>query len=170
MSSSIQLVIQNRQSAIPVAVDLLEERLRRAIAVEEPASANVTVRLVDDPEIHRLNREFLGHDWPTDVITFFDDPPTTVGADPHRGRHRHLTGELAVSVDTAAREAVRQGWGVDDELLLYCVHGWLHLCGYDDLTDDERPWMRRRERQLLALFGLTPTDLEDEASFPDDDL
>lgn len=160
--SSIQLSIQNRQSALPVDVDSLEQRLRRAIAVEDAASADVTVLLVDDPEIHRLNREFLDHDWPTDVITFFDDEADAVGAGPrYRARGQHVAGELVVSVETAAREAVRQGWRVDDELLLYCVHGWLHLCGYDDLTDDERPFMRQRERELLAPFGLTPTDLED---------
>ncbi|HET6426577.1 MAG TPA: rRNA maturation RNase YbeY [Planctomycetaceae bacterium] len=159
---STHLSIQNRQSAVPVDIGSLEQKLRQAIAVEETASVDVTVLLVDDVEIHRLNREFLNHDWPTDVITFFNDDTPAVGTDPdRRGRGRHLTGELVVSVNTAEREAVRQGWRVDDELLLYCVHGWLHLCGYDDLTDDERPLMRQRERELLALFGLTPTDLED---------
>ena len=52
------------------------------------------------------------------------------------------------------------GWAAEDELLLYVVHGLLHLCGYDDLTDGARPVMRRRERQVLAYWQLTPTGLE----------
>ncbi len=132
------------------------------IAAEEPASAELTVVLVDDAEIHRLNREFLGHDWATDVITFFDDAPAdgtpSTGV---RGRGKKISGELVLSVETARREAARQGWDIGAELLLYCVHGWLHLCGYDDLTDVERPQMRQREREVLQLFGLAPANLEE---------
>ncbi len=156
------LTIQNRQTRWSVNLTDLEQRLRTAIAAEAPAAAEIAVVLVDDAEIHRLNREFLNHDWPTDVITFFDDSPEEIrDFGPIRGYGRAIAGELVVSVETAFREARRQGWGIDDELLLYCVHGWLHLCGYDDLTDDERPQMRRREREVLGLFGLSPQDLED---------
>lgn len=161
-SSPIQVSILNRQSDESVNVETLEQWFRRAIAAEDPATAEVTIILVDDAEIHRLNREFLDHDWPTDVITFFDEETAPFSpTDERRGRGRHIAGELVISVTTARREATRQGWGVDEELLLYCVHGWLHLCGYDDLTDNERPLMRQRERELLALFGLTPLNLED---------
>lgn len=156
------LTIDNRQTLCPVDVARLEERLRVAIAAEEPASAEIAVVLVDDAEIHRLNREFLNHDWPTDVITFFDEmPEESRDFGEIRGRGRSIAGELVLSVETAGREAARQGWGIDDELLLYSVHGWLHLCGYDDLSDDERPHMRRREREVLGLFGLSPANLED---------
>ena len=71
-----------------------------------------------------------------------------------------MDGELIVSTETAVREAHAHGWLAEDELILYVVHGLLHLCGYDDLTDDARPLMRSRERQMLALWELTPTGLE----------
>lgn len=158
----LQITVQCRQTMIPVDTARLEQRLRRALSDEQPMSAELTIVLVDDEEIHRLNREFLNHDWPTDVITFFDESPEMPGNRPTlRGSGRNIAGELVVSVETAQREAVRHGWGIDDELLLYSVHGWLHLCGYDDLTDDERPQMRRREREVMGLFGLTPQNLED---------
>lgn len=156
------ITIHCRQTNCSVDTVCLEQRLQMAISAEAPASAELTIVLVDDTEIHRLNREFLNHDWPTDVITFFDESPEEIGDfDVVRGRGREIAGELVVSVETAQREAARHGWGIDDELLLYCVHGWLHLCGYDDLTDNERPHMRHREREVLGLFGLSPQNLED---------
>lgn len=159
---SISLTIDNGQSICRIDTARLQARLKVAIAADSPQSAELTVRLVDDPEIHRLNKTFLDHDWPTDVITFFDD--ITDGPLPSAipfGKDRQIGGELVVSVETALREAEAVGWSLDDELLLYCVHGWLHLCGYDDLTDEARPVMRQRERDILALFGLTPTHLEE---------
>lgn len=58
-----------------------------------------------------------------------------------RGSGRVIAGELMVSAETALRETQLRAASVNDELLLYCVHGWLHLCGYDDLTGAERPLM-----------------------------
>ncbi|MDZ4685638.1 MAG: rRNA maturation RNase YbeY [Planctomycetaceae bacterium] len=156
------LSIDNRQS-LPVAESLLVEQLTAALQQEQVATAEVTIALVGDAEIHRINREFLGHDWPTDVISFSyaDDESTGGNTAGTRGAGRKLDGEIVVSVETAARCAAAHGWSLHAELLLYCVHGLLHLCGYDDLSDDERPLMRRRERELLAAFGLTPQNLEE---------
>jgi probable rRNA maturation factor len=154
------LTLHNRQS-IPIDERLLIEQLTAVLQAEHIAAAEVVMALVDDAEIHRINREFLEHDWPTDVISFSyaenDEIPQGTGL---RGAGRTLDGELVVSVETAARCAGVHGWSFHAELLLYCVHGLLHLCGYDDLTDDERPVMRRRERELLAAFGLSPVNLE----------
>lgn len=157
----LNLHIDNRQNVHAVDIAALHQRLTAVISAERSASADVTVVLVDDAEIHRLNRTFLGHDWPTDVVTFpAEDAGYSGDCAALRGQGRFIAGELAVSVDAAVREAAAHGWRLADELLLYCVHGWLHLCGYDDLSDAERPQMRRRERELLALFGLSPTELE----------
>ena len=71
-----------------------------------------------------------------------------------------VEGELIVSTETALREAAAHGWSPHDEVLLYVVHGVLHLCGYDDLTDEARPAMRVREREVLAGWQLVPTGLE----------
>ncbi len=135
-----------------------DERLRniieRVLLEERISSADISLALVDDAEIHRINREFLGHDYPTDVISF-------VLGDPSQALPReHLEGELVVSAETAIREASAHGWSAADELLLYVVHGLLHLCGYDDLTDEDRPVMRSRERQVLSYWQLMPTGLE----------
>jgi probable rRNA maturation factor len=97
---------------------------------------------VDDETIHGLNRRFLDHDFPTDVITF-----------PLEEEDGHLEGEIVASFDTARREAGRFGWPAADELLLYVIHGALHLLGYDDTTADAAGQMREQERVMLAHFG-----------------
>ena len=71
-----------------------------------------------------------------------------------------LTGELIVSAEMAAATAAETGGDPGDELALYIVHGLLHLCGYDDLSDPQADGMRRREGELLAACGRSnPFDL-----------
>jgi probable rRNA maturation factor len=117
---------------------------RRALEAEGVSRAEVSIAVVDDPTIHGLNRRHLDHDWPTDVISFALSEP---GDDA-------LSGELIVSAETAARMAERDGVPAWTELVLYTVHGLLHLCGFDDLTEDGAAAMRRREGELLAAEGL----------------
>lgn len=125
-----------------------EARLRRAVAAvlgdAGIARGSVSIAVVDDPKIHELNRQFLAHDYPTDVLSF------VLEAQPGE-----LEGEVIVSADTAARMAASFDWTADDELLLYVIHGTLHLVGYDDLEDEPRQQMRAAEQRYLALFGLT---------------
>lgn len=180
--------ISNRQSVCEVDERRLRDAVGRVLTGERIAFATISLALVDDSEIHRINREFLGHDYPTDVISFrlgggnqeTEDwrQETEAGVEefetdalgqraaslpplnPQPSTFNHLDGELIVSTETAQREAAAHGWTVDDELLLYVVHGMLHLCGYDDLTDEARPIMRAREREVLSAWQLVPTGLE----------
>lgn len=126
-----------------------EARLHRAVAAVLAdagiARGSVSIAVVDDPKIHELNRQYLAHDYPTDVLSF------VLEAQPGE-----LEGEVIVSADTAARMAESFHWTADDELLLYVIHGTLHLVGYDDLDDEPRQQMRAAEQRYLALLGLTP--------------
>jgi len=104
-------------------------------------SLTVSISIVDDPTIHRLNREHLDHDWPTDVISFVFDSD-----------NGHIDGEIIASLDTAARLAQQAACSTEDELLLYIIHGLLHLAGLDDVVQEDRVKMRQTERDcLLAL-------------------
>ena len=109
--------------------------------------ASISIALVDDATIQRVNRRHLGHDWPTDVISFPLSEP---------GRP-DLAGELVVSAEMAAATARRGGVDPWAELALYVVHGLLHLCGYDDRAAADVDAMRRRESEILAREGLTNT-------------
>ena len=105
--------------------------------------AEISVALVSDPEIHDVNKAHLQHDYPTDVISF----DLTEQED-------RLEGEIIASVETADRDAPEHGWGGDDELLLYIVHGMLHIVGLRDKSTAEIQEMRAAERHYLSLFGL----------------
>lgn len=139
------LSITNVQSAHPIEDDRLEAVVRAILEGERVRSAKVSVAIVDDATIHRLNREYLQHDEPTDVLSFVLE-----------ANEKTLEGEIVVSVDTAAAAAARFGWTTADELLLYVVHGTLHLLGYDDQTPAALREMREQERHYLLAFGLTP--------------
>lgn len=188
--SEIHIEITIRKPMDCIDADLLRQGVERVLTSEGIEQADVSLAIVDDREIHRVNREFLGHDYPTDVISFLLSSPDreTLEADdsaaalstptesPEKEEQSgsegeeqqldqifsagRLQGELIVSVDTAIREAHVHGWSPRAELLLYVVHGMLHLCGYDDLTDDARPLMRLKEREILATWGFCPTGLE----------
>jgi probable rRNA maturation factor len=90
------------------------------------------ISLVDDTTIARLHEEFMGIPGATDVITF-----------------QH--GEIIVSLDTAARVAAGLGRSTADEVLLYCIHGLLHLYGYDDTTPSARAAMHARQDELAEM-------------------
>ncbi len=106
---------------------------------------DVSIAIVDDPTIHQLNREHLEHDWPTDVISFvFEVDPSKT----------HIEGEIIASMDTAVRMSPEAGWSPEDELLLYIVHGLLHLAGLDDIQPEDQLAMRAAERECLLALGV----------------
>lgn len=106
-------------------------------------SLTVSISIVDDATIHRLNREHLDHDWPTDVISFVFD-----------NEGGQVDGEIIASVDTAARLAQQAAWPTNDELLLYIIHGLLHLAGLDDINAEDRDKMRQAERECLIALAV----------------
>jgi probable rRNA maturation factor len=136
--------ISNRQTLL--AID--GERMRAAVVavLEEEGLENaaIDVAVVDDATIHDLNRRFLNHDEPTDVLSFL------------LGKENGVEGDVIVSAETALRLAGRYDWRTADELLLYVIHGTLHLVGYDDLDSTARAEMRCREKHFLAALGLHP--------------
>lgn len=152
--SPYQIFIANRQRAVRIDLRAISALARETLALERVTAAEVSVAFVDDAQIHEINRAYLNHDFPTDVITFRLD-----GNEPHgqagargtvrRGAGQTIDGEIVISAETAARTATELGTTTEHELCLYLVHGLLHLCGYDDLTPREKRLMRRREAEML---------------------
>ena len=103
---------------------------------------HVTVLLTSDMAIRRLNRQFRGKNKPTDVLSF---PAISVGDE-------EITGDLAISVETARKQAREQGHALSVEIKILMLHGLLHLAGYDHETDSGQ--MARRERLLRGRLGL----------------
>lgn len=168
MTSPYQIQITNQQANAPVDEAQLLHCARETLRQAGIARAEISIAIVDDPAIHEINRTHLQHDYPTDVISFLldsgvADPRSVTQAGPKgRGQGLWIDGEIILSADTAIREAQEYGWDASSEMALYVVHGLLHLCGYDDLTDEEQAIMRDREREILTSLGLSPQYSEDE--------
>jgi probable rRNA maturation factor len=142
---------RHRNVAISISIDQTahtvdEQQFRQAIADivhDSPfVSAVISVAVVDDATIHDLNRRFLQHDYPTDVLSFVLEDDGS-----------HLEGEIVISADTAARVADELDWSCAAEQLLYVIHGTLHLVGFSDTTPAEAADMRTAEARYLLRLG-----------------
>lgn len=142
-ADAINVEISDTQGHLRVECADLIALVRDVLTAEGHTRASISIALVDQAAIHAINRAHLGHDWPTDVISF----PFTEPGDPE------LAGELVVSAELAAAMAAQIGVDPRDELALYIVHGLLHLCGYDDQSDSDAAAIRRREDELLSACG-----------------
>lgn len=107
-----------------------------------------TCLLTDDKELQRLNRDFLSHDYPTDVLSF-----PSLEEDPSLG-------EMAISLDRAREQATNLGHSLETEVQILMLHGLLHLLGMDHETDGGK--MRRTETKWRKIFGL-PSGLIERA-------
>jgi probable rRNA maturation factor len=120
----------------------------------------VHVLLADDATLKRLNRTFRGQNKATDVLSFPAGPTTVFFGDP---AGPGLAGDLAISLETAARQAVRFGHSLRDEVRVLLLHGTLHLAGFDHERDAGE--MAAREAELRRKLGL-PTSLIARVSAP----
>ena len=135
-----------------------DERLMAAIRAtlrrHQASRGRISVALVDDAHITRLNEIHLKHQGPTDVLAY--DLRDRAGEEFSSSSAGEIDGDIVVSVDTAVREAKARGHRVDLELALYVVHGTLHLLGYDDRTEEEATRMHDMEDEILVALGLGP--------------
>ena len=146
----------NRQTRYPIQQDRLREVAHQILVDAGYSQGHLSLAVVDDSEMHQLNRQYLQHDYPTDVLSFLLEETD-----------ERVEGEVIVSADTAQREAERWSWLVNDELLLYVVHGTLHLTGMDDHEPEDRLAMRQAESKYLAQYGLEhrfDSEEQDEAT------
>jgi probable rRNA maturation factor len=126
----------------------LKRQLSRCARRVRTRLRELSVALVDSRTISRLHRQFLGVGGPTDVLTF---PLETSGRPP-----RAVSGEVVLCVPLARRRAAANGIGDADELLLYALHGLLHLSGYEDATAKGFGRMHRAEDHILKSIGVGP--------------
>jgi probable rRNA maturation factor len=122
----------------------MREIVRTVLDGEDEPQAEVSLAFVDNTTIHTLNKRYLQHDEPTDVLSF---PLSEPGA-------AKLSGELVIGAEVALAQARERGHDVQAELALYVIHGLLHLCGYDDHDEAGAAAMRERERHYLRQLGL----------------
>jgi probable rRNA maturation factor len=134
------IAVANRQKLLKIDVRLLKRYVRQILDDASIASSDISIAVVDDREIARVHGEFLDDPTPTDVISFILDCSDG-----------HLEGEIVASAETAQARAAEYEQSPERELLLYVIHGALHLVGYDDTTAAERKKMRAQEKHYLAI-------------------
>ena len=113
-----------------------------ALGHGDRSDLRVDLVFVDDPTLRDLHEQFLDDPTLTDVMAFDYSQAEEASLDPEA--------EVYVSVDRVRAVALERGERAHDELLLYIVHGSLHLCGFDDHTEEDRDEMRAAERVVLA--------------------
>jgi probable rRNA maturation factor len=139
----IRVKIANQQEAVPIDFARLKETARVVLESEKVKDAQISLAFVDNATIHRLNKQFLNHDEPTDVLSFPMSAPNA----------RTLEGEIVIGTEVAKEQAAERGHDVGAELALYVIHGLLHLCGYDDHEPDDIQRMRESEQYFLRELG-----------------
>lgn len=149
-------------AVVPAAIALdaslarvIAAAIRAANEVAGPAQGSVTLVVDDDERIRRLNKLWRGADRPTNVLSF---PSPAVQPGPAR-----YIGDIAISHETAAREAEAEGKTLADHIAHLSVHGFLHLLGYDHVTDADATKMERLERAILARLGVADPYVAQEA-------
>lgn len=110
----------------------------------------ITVRLTDDAELHRLNLKFRGKDRPTDILSFPSGPFDPPG------------GDIAIALETAATAAAKRSQPIEAHVQRLIVHGVLHLLGHDHAVEHDSAAMERLEREAMAQLGLPDPYADDE--------
>ncbi len=135
---TIRVSIACPQESVEIDPKRLRDTARAVLEGEGIRDGEISLAFVDNATIHQLNKRYLDHDEPTDVLSF-----------PLSESDKRLAGELVIGAEVARDHAAGSGHDVQAELALYVIHGLLHLCGYDDHTSKDAEAMRERERHYL---------------------
>lgn len=121
-----------------------------------PENAEISITVVDDQKIRDINREYRGKDTVTDVISFAleDDEDIFMMLDNEEGDIPRDLGDIFLSYDKAVEQAEDYGHSVDRELGFLLVHGFLHLNGYDHMTEADEKEMFSLQEEILREYGL----------------
>lgn len=142
----MKIIVKNLQRKISVKPAEIKKVIFKALRFEKiNRSGEISVLLVNDQKIKRLNLAYLGKNSPTDVISFDNSI-----------NKNKIFADIVISVDTASRNARIFRTTPLYELYLYVVHGLLHILGYDDKRKKDRLDMHKKQEYLLKILNLLP--------------
>lgn len=153
------ITLENDQDKLRISEEL-EKLLTAGLNVvamlhKLPVQTEVDITIVDDAEIHTLNRDYRNVDRSTDVLSFALDEESEEEPEFVGGPEEHLLGDIVISAETAARQAEEFGHGLEREIVYLAVHGLLHLLGYDHMNDADKAVMRAKEEEALREIRLS---------------
>jgi probable rRNA maturation factor len=137
----VKVEIANLQKYYKIK-DYKIKQVVKEVLGKKSSSAKLSFAFVDNNEIKRLNKKYFDTDDVTDVIAF-----------PLDNHKNALNGEIVVSVETAVDTADKENVDVEGEIILYVVHGLLHLLGYSDVDRDDAVIMHEKESKILKALG-----------------
>lgn len=141
----MSLAVRFDQGVKGISSAWVKKIVSNTLKVEGKAKAWVSVFLTTDKEIRAINKKYLSHDYPTDVISFgLDESPTAA-------KILNL-GDVVVSVQTAKRVSEELGISFREELARYLVHGTLHLLGYEDKSKKDYRQMHSQQEKILKMI------------------
>ena len=144
------------ESEFPISEDLLKRAVSAALVHQSVSlDSELTVVLADDARLHELNRDYLGVDAPTDVLSF---PASET--DPETGAP--YIGDILISVPRAQAQADTGGYPLESEVQLLVVHGVLHLLGHDHAQAKEKARMWKAQAEILERLGLGQIQIREE--------
>jgi len=139
------ILITNRQAIARLDIPSLRRSVRRILKHLGRGRGEISILFVEDWEIRDINRTYLKRDRPTNVMAF----PMLEG--PFQKIHPQVLGDVVISIETAYRDAKKEGMALEDEILFLLIHGILHLLGYDhEGSAVQARRMRDKERELFA--------------------
>lgn len=141
------VLVRSRLRRTLILLPRIQTLAQKILAASGAPAAELSLDLVGDRRIQRLNRQYRGRDYPTDVLAF---PMRAVA-----GPASPLLGDVVISLHTAARQAEARGHSLDHEVVMLLIHGTLHLCGYDH-ERGAREARRMRRKELVILESLKP--------------
>ncbi len=146
----------NLELNFPFPEKLLESAAQAALEHEsESPDCELSIVLTDEARLQELNREYLGIDAPTDVLSF-----PAAETDPETGA-RYI-GDILISVPRAQTQADAAGHPLESEVQLLVVHGVLHLLGHDHASPDEKARMWKSQAEILEYLGLGNIQIREE--------
>jgi len=163
-ANGVALAVEVAESRLPMAGPELEALFTRALAACG-FEGRVSLAVIDDAAMRRINRAYHDCDEPTDVLAFPLDDLGQGDGDSGSGDSGSgdtaipgaFRAEIVVSLETAERESAARGVTTTSELLLYVVHGTLHMLGYDDHDSEDARRMHARTLEILAELGYENT-------------
>ena len=148
------------EKTVEAVLDKAKSSIKKAINLEGIEDAEFCIAFTDDEGIRKLNKEYRDIDRPTDVLSFpanmllkpiseyTDDEILELEKNPQTGAVS--LGDIAISLDTASRQAEEYSNTLEEEIAFLAVHGILHLMGYDHMEEADEMKMRQRQRQALG--------------------
>ena len=148
----MRILATNKQTVIDVDLPRVKHSSDKILKTLESEASEISLTFVDDAGITEINRQYLGRNYPTNVIAFSMNEGEFGDVNPN------ILGDIIISTETALRDAEAGGLSLEDELDYLIIHGVLHLLGYDHELPGETEEMREKEKEIF--FALKKYHIE----------